>query len=583
MIFRKVILMSWEENYQTWKDNPELAADLKAELDQLADNQEALEDAFYEPLSFGTAGMRGVLGVGINRMNIYTVRQATEGLATFMDTLDDETKQRGVAISYDSRHHSQEFAFDAARVLGAHGIPTFVFESLRPTPELSFTVRHLHTYAGIMITASHNPKQYNGYKIYGEDGAQMPPKESDMITKYIRQVKDIFGVKVADKDALIEDGTLKIIGDEVDKAYLEEVNQVTINHELVAEEGKTMKLIFTPLHGTGAMLGEKALKQAGFENFTMVPQQAEPDPEFSTVKKPNPEDPAAFDLAIELGKKEGADLLIGVDPDADRLGAAVRQPDGEYKLLTGNQIAAILLNYILTARKDAGTLPANAVAVKSIVSSEFATKVAANFNVKMINVLTGFKFIAEQIKNFEADGSHTFMFGFEESYGYLIRPFVRDKDAIQSLVMLAEVAAFYKKQGMNLYDSLQELFKKYGYFAEKTIALTFDGVEGAKEIEDLMTKFREESPKEFAGYKVVALEDFEKSTKTNADGTIEEIKIPKSNVLKYLLEDGTWIAVRPSGTEPKIKFYIGTQADSQDEAFAKRQQFEDTVMAFVKG
>ena len=575
--------MSWEETYQTWKDNPELAADLKAELDQLADNQEALEDAFYEPLSFGTAGMRGVLGVGINRMNIYTVRQATEGLATFMDTLDDETKQRGVAISYDSRHHSQEFAFDAARVLGAHGIPTFVFESLRPTPELSFTVRHLHTYAGIMITASHNPKQYNGYKIYGEDGAQMPPKESDMITKYIRQVKDIFGVKVADKDALIEDGTLKIIGDEVDKAYLEEVNQVTINHELVAEEGKTMKLIFTPLHGTGAMLGEKALKQAGFENFTMVPQQAEPDPEFSTVKKPNPEDPAAFDLAIELGKKEGADLLIGVDPDADRLGAAVRQPNGEYKLLTGNQIAAILLNYILTARKDAGTLPANAVAVKSIVSSEFAMKVAANFNVKMINVLTGFKFIAEQIKNFEADGSHTFMFGFEESYGYLIRPFVRDKDAIQSLVMLAEVAAFYKKQGMNLYDGLQELFKKYGYFAEKTIALTFDGVEGAKEIEDLMTKFREESPKEFAGYKVVALEDFEKSTKTNADGTVEEIKIPKSNVLKYLLEDGTWIAVRPSGTEPKIKFYIGTQADSQDEAFAKRQQFEDTVMAFVKG
>ena len=575
--------MSWEVNYQTRKDNPKLAADLKAELDQLADNQEALEDAFYEPLSFGTAGMRGVLGVGINRMNIYTVRQATEGLATFMDTLDDETKQRGVAISYDSRHHSQEFAFDAARVLGAHGIPTFVFESLRPTPELSFTVRHLHTYAGIMITASHNPKQYNGYKIYGEDGAQMPPKESDMITKYIRQVKDIFGVKVADKDALIEDGTLKIIGDEVDKAYLEEVNQVTINHELVAEEGKTMKLIFTPLHGTGAMLGEKALKQAGFENFTMVPQQAEPDPEFSTVKKPNPEDPAAFDLAIELGKKEGADLLIGVDPDADRLGAAVRQPDGEYKLLTGNQIAAILLNYILTARKDAGTLPANAVAVKSIVSSEFATKVAANFNVKMINVLTGFKFIAVQIKNFKADGSHTFMFGFEESYGYLIRPFVRDKDAIQSLVMLAEVAAFYKKQGMNLYDGLQELFKKYGYFAEKTIALTFDGVEGAKEIEDLMTKFREESPKEFAGYKVVALEDFEKSTKTNADGTVEEINIPKSNVLKYLLEDGTWIAVRPSGTEPKIKFYIGTQADSQDEAFAKRQQFEDTVMAFVKG
>ncbi|HIX01897.1 MAG TPA: phospho-sugar mutase [Candidatus Ligilactobacillus excrementigallinarum] len=575
--------MSWEENYQLWKNYPDLATDLKQELESLNGKDEELEDAFYAPLEFGTAGMRGVLGVGINRMNIYTVRQATEGLATFMDTLDEKTKMRGVAISYDSRHHSQEFAFDAARVLGAHGIPTFVFESLRPTPELSFTVRHLHTYAGIMITASHNPKQYNGYKIYGEDGAQMPPKESDLITKYIRQVKDLFEVKVADKDQLIEDGILKIIGDEIDQAYLAEVNQVTINHELVAEEGKTMKLIFTPLHGTGAMLGEKALKQAGFENFTMVPQQAEPDPDFSTVKKPNPEDPAAFDLAIELGKKEDADLLIGVDPDADRLGAAVRQPDGEYKLLTGNQIAAIMLNYILTARKETGTLPANAAVVKSIVSSEFATKVAHNFDVEMINVLTGFKFIAEQIKHFEETNEHTFMFGFEESYGYLERPFVRDKDAIQSLVMLAEVAAFYKKQGMNLYDGLQELFEKYGYFAEKTIALTFDGVEGAQEIKDLMTKFREEAPTEFAGYKVSALEDFEKSTKTMDDGTVTKIELPKSNVLKYILEDGTWIAVRPSGTEPKIKFYIGTQADSQDKAFEKRQQFEDTVMAFVKG
>ena len=575
--------MSWEDNYQTWKNYPDLSSDLKTELDNLANNQEELEDAFYAPLEFGTAGMRGVIGVGINRMNIYTVRQATEGLATFMDTLDDEVKNRGVAISYDSRHHSQEFAFDAARVLGAHGIPTFVFESLRPTPELSFTVRHLHTYAGIMITASHNPKQYNGYKIYGEDGAQMPPKESDLITKYIRQVKDLFDVTVADKDSLIEDGTMKIIGDEVDQAYLAEVNKVTINRELVAEEGKSMKLIFTPLHGTGAMLGEKALKQAGFENFTMVPEQAMPDPDFSTVKKPNPEDPAAFDLAIKLGKEQGADLLVGVDPDADRLGAAVRQPNGEYKLLTGNQIAALLLNYILTAHKNAGTLPENAAAVKSIVSSEFATKVANNFNVKMINVLTGFKFIAEQIKNFNQDHSHTFMFGFEESYGYLIRPFVRDKDAIQSTVMLAEVAAFYKKQGMTLYDGLQELFEKYGYFAEKTLSLTFDGVNGAQEISDLMTKFREEAPEQFAGFKVSALEDFEKSTKTLIGGKTEKINLPKSNVLKYILEDGTWIAVRPSGTEPKIKFYIGTQADTQDEAIEKRDQFEATVMAFVKG
>lgn len=574
--------MSWKETYEEW-NNQTLVPDLRQELDQMKGNDEALEDAFYAPLEFGTAGMRGVLGVGINRMNVYTVRQATEGLATFMDTLDKETKQRGVAISYDSRHHSQEFAFESARVLGAHGIPTYVFESLRPTPELSFTVRHLHTYAGIMITASHNPKQYNGYKIYGEDGAQMPPKESDMITRYIREVTDLFAIKLADQDALIEDGVLKVIGDEVDQAYLAEVKQVTIDPELVAEEGKTMKLIFTPLHGTGAMIGEKALRQAGFENFTMVPQQAQPDGDFPTVVKPNPEDPEAFNLAIELGKKEQADLLIGVDPDADRLGAAVRQPNGEYQLLTGNQIAAVMLNYILKARKNAGTLPANAVAVKSVVSSEFATKVAAKYGVGMINVLTGFKFIAEQIHNFELHHDHTFMFGFEESYGYLERPFVRDKDAIQSLVMLAEVAAHYKKEGKNLYDGLQELFAEYGYFAEKTIAKTFGGIEGAAEIKNLMTKFREESPVDFAGVKVEAVEDIQAGTKKYADGRVENIDLPKSNVLKYYLEDETWIAVRPSGTEPKIKFYIGTQADTQALALEKRDEFESAINAFIAG
>ncbi|WP_369351982.1 phospho-sugar mutase [Ligilactobacillus agilis] len=575
--------MSWKETYNTWKDYADLDAELKDELANLAGNDAALEDAFYTPMEFGTAGMRGLLGAGINRMNIYTVRQATAGLAAFMLTLDEATRNRGVAISYDSRHHSQDFAFEAARVLGAQGIPTFVFESLRPTPELSFTVRHLHTYAGIMITASHNPKEYNGYKIYGEDGAQMPPKESDLITKYIREVDDLFAIKVASKEELIDAGVLKVIGAEVDQDYLDQVKTVTINKELVAEEGKTMKLIFSPLHGTGAMLGEKALRQAGFENFTMVPEQSKPDPDFTTVKKPNPEDPAAFNLAIKLGKKEGADLLVAVDPDADRLGAAVRQPNGDYQLLTGNQIAAVMLNYILTAHKEAGSLPANAAAVKSIVSSEFATKVAASYGVEMINVLTGFKFIAEQIKHFEDTNEHTFMMGFEESYGYLVRPFVRDKDAIQSLVMLAEVAAYYKKQGKNLYDGLQELFEKHGYYAEKTISLTFDGVEGAKEIADLMTKFRNDAPSEFAGYEVAALEDFAKSEKRLADGTVTKIDLPTSNVLKYILADGTWIAVRPSGTEPKIKFYIGTQADSLAKAEEKRAAFEDAITAFVKG
>ncbi|HIZ95966.1 MAG TPA: phospho-sugar mutase [Candidatus Ligilactobacillus excrementavium] len=573
--------MSWEDTYTVWKNNNDLESSLKQELEDLAGDREALEDAFYAPLEFGTAGMRGVLGAGINRMNIYTVRQATEGLASFMETLDDEVKQRGVAISYDSRHHSQEFAYESARVLGAHGIKSFVFESLRPTPELSFTVRHLNTYAGIMITASHNPKEYNGYKIYGEDGAQMPPKESDLITKYIRQADDLFAIKVADKEKLIADQTLTVIGDEVDQAYLAEVNNVTIDHELVEKEGQTMKLIFSPLHGTGAMLGEKALKQAGFKNFTMVPEQAVTDGDFPTVKKPNPEDEAAFDLSIKLGKKQNADLLIAVDPDADRLGAAVRQPDGQYQLLTGNQIAALMLNYILVARENAGTLPENAAAVKSIVSSEFATKIAEKHHTKMVNVLTGFKFIAEKIKEFQATDSQTFMFGFEESYGYLTKPFVRDKDAIQSLVMLAEVAAFYREQGKNLYDGLQDLFKEYGYFAEKTISQTFDGIKGASQIDSLMAKFRNEAPTKFAGYTVTAMEDFEKSAKTFVDGTIETINLPQANVLKYLLEDGTWIAIRPSGTEPKIKFYIGTQADTYEKAQQKRADFESAINQFI--
>ena len=574
--------MSWEETYTIWNKRPDLAPEVREDLDKIANDNEALEDAFYTPMEFGTAGMRGLIGAGINRMNIYTVRQATEGLARFMDTLDEETKLRGVAISYDSRHMSQEFAFEAARVLGAHGIPSFVFESLRPTPELSFTVRHLHAYAGIMITASHNPKQYNGYKIYGEDGAQMPPKESDMITNYIREVDDLFAVEVADKDALINDNTLQVIGSEVDEVYLENAKEVTIDRELVAEEGKTMKLVFTPLHGTGGMLGEKALRQAGFEDFTMVPEQAMPDPEFPTVEHPNPEFTEAFDLAIKLGKSQKADLLVAVDPDAYRLGAAVRQPDGEYELLTGNQIAALMLNYILTARKKAGNLPANGALVKSIVSSEFAAKVAADFGIETINVLTGFKFIAEQIQHFEETNEHSFMLGFEESYGYLIRPFVRDKDAIQSLVLLAEVAAFYKKQGKNLYDGLQELFEKYGYFAEKTIALTFDGIEGAQEIKDLMAKFRQELPTDFAGYKVIAAEDYQASSRQDAEGNVTTINLPKSNVLKYFLEDGTWIAVRPSGTEPKIKFYIGTQGTSEADAQAKCEKFEKAINDFIK-
>ena len=574
--------MSWKDTYQVWKNRTDLEQDLKDELDAMTDDKE-IEDAFYAPMSFGTAGMRGLMGPGINRMNVYTVRQATEGLATLMESLGDEVKQRGVAIGYDSRHHSRQFAHDSARVLGAHGIKTYIYDNLRPTPELSFAVRHLHTYAGIMITASHNPKEYNGYKIYGEDGGQMPPKESDQMTSYIRKISDIFDIKLADEQELLDNGTETIIGEDVDAAYLANAKQVTINHELAQKYGKDMKFVFTPLCGTGRMLGERALRQAGFTNFTIEPTEAQPNGDFPGLKHPNPEFPEAFVRSIKLGKQIDADVLIATDPDADRLGCAVRQPNGEYQLLTGNQIASVMLHYILEAHKQAGTLPKNAAAVKSIVSTNFAAKIAADYGVKMINVLTGFKWIADQIHQYETGkADHTFMFGFEESYGYLIKPFVRDKDAIQSLTLLAEVAAYYRSRNMTLYDGVQELFKKYGYFRERTVANMYPGVDGPAKMAALMKKFREEAPKEFAGHKVVVTEDFSNNTKTAADGTVSELGIPESNVLRYVLDDETWIAIRPSGTEPKLKFYIGTSADDPDKANDKLNQFAKALADFAE-
>ena len=574
--------MSWKETYEQWLKQPNLAPTLKAELDAMKDDKE-IEDAFYGPLSFGTAGMRGLMGPGINRMNIYTVRQATEGLAVLMDSLGDEVKQRGVSISYDSRHHSREFAHDCTRVLGAHGIQTYIYDNVRPTPELSFAVRYNHSYAGIMITASHNPKEYNGYKIYGEDGGQMPPKESDMITGYIRQIKDIFNIQLADEQEMLNNGLEVIMGEDVDHAYLEHAKEVTINKSLAQKYGKDMKFVFSPLCGTGRMLGERALRQAGFTNFTIEPTEAQPNGDFPGLEHPNPEFPEAFVRSIKLGKEVDADVLIATDPDADRLGCAVRQPNGDYQLLTGNQIASVMLHYILEAHKQAGTLPANAAAVKSIVSTNFAAKIAADYNVQMINVLTGFKWIADQIYQYESGkADHTFMFGFEESYGYLIKPFVRDKDAIQSLTLLAEIAAYYKSRNMTMYDGVQELFEKYGYFKEKTISNTYAGVDGPAKIQGLMKKFREEAPTEFAGHKVVLTEDFSNNTKKTADGKISELGIPESNVLRYVLDDDTWIAIRPSGTEPKLKFYIGTSADSDTASEQKLTDFENALQAFAE-
>ncbi|MDU3685055.1 MAG: phospho-sugar mutase [Enterococcus faecalis] len=574
--------MSWEQVYQQWLNEENIPENLKNELKDLNTDPEKCEDAFYAPLEFGTAGMRGILGAGINRMNIFTVRQATEGLARFMDTQDPETKRRGVAIAYDSRHMSPEFAMEAAKTLAKHDIPSFVFESLRPTPELSFAVRYFKAFAGIMITASHNPAAYNGYKVYGEDGGQMPPADADALTKYVRSIQNPLKIDVLSDEEVAHSGLINIVGEEVDNAYLKEIKTVTINQELINEMGKELKLVYTPLHGTGKMLGEKALKQAGFEKFVLVPEQAVADPDFTTVKSPNPEEHSAFEYAIRLGEKEGADLLIATDPDADRLGAAVRMPNGDYQVLTGNQLGSIMIHYILEAHQQAGTLPQNAAVLKSIVSSELATAIAEKYNTKMFNVLTGFKFIAEKIQQYEEDHSQTFMFGFEESYGYLVKPFVRDKDAIQALVLLAEVAAFYKKQGKTLYDGLQDIFEEFGYFEEKTISVTMSGIEGSGKIKALMAKCREQAPTEFAGIQVAQTEDFKELTRTFADGQTEQLQTPPSDVLKYHLEDGSWIAIRPSGTEPKIKFYLATKATSSSEASEKIAAFEAVVNELTK-
>ncbi|TPR18196.1 phospho-sugar mutase [Apilactobacillus timberlakei] len=574
--------MNYKEDYQNWLAQKELAESVKLDLQKMKNNDEEIEDAFGNQMSFGTAGMRGLMGAGMNRMNIYTIRQATEGLASYMDTLDDKQKQRGVAISFDSRYHSKEFAYETARVLGAHGIKSFVFDDIRPTPELSFTIRHLNTFAGVMITASHNPMQYNGYKIYGEDGGQMPPKASDMITTYARKASDVFTIKVANIRDLRKHQLLDVIGEDVDEAYLTNAHKVNVNHELIQEVGKDLKFVYTPLHGTGKVLCRRALENAGFKNYSIVPEQTISDPEFPTVDFPNPEFPEAFNLSIKLGKKVGADVLIATDPDADRLGAAVRQPDNSYKLMTGNQIASVLLDYILKAKQDNHELPADGIVVKSIVSTELATKIANNYNIEMKNVLTGFKYIAEQIHNFEQNHDHTFLFGFEESFGYLIKPFVRDKDAIQSTILLAEVAAYYKQQGKTLYDGLQSMYEKYGYFKEKTISKMFEGIDGKDKMAKIMNELRSNPMDSFNNSKVVALEDFATATQTNQDGSTKKINLPKSNVLKYWLEDGTWIAIRPSGTEPKVKFYIGTEDQTQAKANQRLDSYVNAVNQLIE-
>ena len=572
--------MSYQENYQKWVDFAELPDYLRQDLENM--DEKTKEDAFYTNLEFGTAGMRGLIGAGTNRINIYVVRQATEGLARLIESKGGNEKERGVAIAYDSRHFSPEFAFESAAVLAKHGIKSYVFESLRPTPELSFAVRHLNCFAGIMVTASHNPAPFNGYKVYGEDGGQMPPHDADALTTYIRAIENPFAVEVADVETEKASGLIEVIGEAVDVEYLKEVKDVNINPVLIEEFGKDMKIVYTPLHGTGEMLARRALAQAGFDSVQVVEAQATADPDFSTVKSPNPESQAAFALAEELGRQVGADVLVATDPDADRVGVEVLQKDGSYLNLSGNQIGAIMAKYILEAHKNAGTLPENAALCKSIVSTDLVTKIAESYGATMFNVLTGFKFIAEKIQEFEEKHNHTYMMGFEESFGYLIKPFVRDKDAIQAVLVVAELAAYYRSRGLTLADGIEEIYKEYGYYAEKTISVTLSGVDGAEQIKAIMAKFRENGPKEFNGTAIAVVEDFKAQTSTAADGTVTALTTPPSDVLKYTLADGSWIAVRPSGTEPKIKFYIAVVGESNEDSQAKIANIEAEINAFVK-
>ncbi|VQN82356.1 phosphoglucomutase [Streptococcus pneumoniae] len=572
--------MSYQENYQKWVDFVELPDYLRQDLENM--DEKTKEDAFYTNLEFGTAGMRGLVGAGTNRINTYVVRQATEGLARLIESKGGNEKERGVAIAYDSRHFSPEFAFESAAVLAKHGIKSYVFESLRPTPELSFAVRHLNCFAGIMVTASHNPAPFNGYKVYGEDGGQMPPHDADALTTYIRAIENPFAVEVADVETEKASGLIEVIGEAVDVEYLKEVKDVNINPALIEEFGKDMKIVYTPLHGTGEMLARRALAQAGFDSVQVVEAQATADPDFSTVTSPNPESQAAFALAEELGRQVGADVLVATDPDADRVGVEVLQKDGSYLNLSGNQIGAIMAKYILEAHKNAGTLPENAALCKSIVSTDLVTKIAESYGATMFNVLTGFKFIAEKIQEFEEKHNHTYMMGFEESFGYLIKPFVRDKDAIQAVLVVAELAAYYRSRGLTLADGIEEIYKEYGYYAEKTISVTLSGVDGAEQIKAIMAKFRNNAPKEWNATAITVVEDFKAQTATVADGTVTNLTTPPSDVLKYTLADGSWIAVRPSGTEPKIKFYIAVVGETNEESQAKIANIEAEINAFVK-
>ncbi|MGE6754755.1 phospho-sugar mutase [Rossellomorea sp. NPDC071047] len=574
--------MDSKNNYSRWISYPDLDIELKNQLLDIENNEQAIEELFYKYLEFGTGGIRGELGPGTNRLNIYMIRKATEGLARFIEVKGTGAKNQGVAIAYDSRHKSPEFALEVAKTLGKHGIKSYLFDELRPTPVLSFAVRHLKAFAGIVITASHNPSEYNGFKVYGPDGGQIPPETADQLIQYVNGVENELKVEVVDESELIRDGTLTYISEEVDKAYQKELLTIRQNAIVIEEASDSLKIVFTPLHGTANISVREGLSNFGFKNITVVKEQELPDPNFSTVTSPNPEEHAAFELAIQYGERENADILMGTDPDTDRLGVAVKNAEGKYEVLTGNQLGAMMLHYLLTQQEVNGTLPENGIVIKTIVTSEIGRVIAESFGIPTLDTLTGFKFIGEKIQQFEKSGEHKFLFGYEESYGYLIGDFVRDKDAVQAAIFAAEVAAYYKSQEKSLYDGLMEIFEEYGYFKESLQSLTLKGKAGAEQIAEILADFRSTPPAEIAGIKVKAIEDYKTSKRMYPEsGNKETIDLPKSNVIKYFLQDGSWFCLRPSGTEPKAKFYFGVQGVSQKDSQVKLQKIEQDVMERV--
>jgi phosphoglucomutase len=558
--------MEYLKRYEEWMQNTYFDAATREELAALKGMDNEIKERFYRDLEFGTGGLRGILGAGVNRMNLYTVRRATQGLANTIKKQNGENK--GVAIAYDSRRMSPEFALDTALCVAANGIHAYLFESLRPTPELSFAVRELGCIAGIVITASHNPAEYNGYKVYWDDGAQITyPKDIEIISE-VNAITDFSAAKTMSKEDALAKGLLTIIGKEIDDKYIAELKKLVVNP--INEESKKLKIVYTPLHGTGNLPVRRILKELGFENVYVVPEQELPDSEFSTVGYPNPEDPKVFTLAQKLAKEVGADIIMATDPDADRLGIMVRDEKDEFVLFNGNMTGALIAEYEFSQKAETGTLPKNAALIKTIVTGNISDLIVAHYNARLIEVLTGFKYIGEQIKYFEETGSNEYVFGYEESYGCLVGTHSRDKDAVVAVMALCEAAAYYKSKGITLYEQMNKIYEKYGYFKEDLVSVTLKGMEGMQKIKEIMTSFRANPPKSAGDYKVLKIRDYEQDTVTDMDsGTVTPTGLPKSDVLYFDLNDNAWCAIRPSGTEPKIKFYFGVKGADMDEAEAK--------------